>query len=96
MEAIPPGRFHLRVGLGQFVKTASSILLRMRPQQMTSMLVFMDKFIQRSPELPRSLIDNCLPYALIRMAYMVLYESAHQDAEVIAGPPGSEFQTAAK
>jgi len=63
--------------LKTFVEVSSVILLRMAkyaqakqdkhtPVDFPSIIIFMDRFIEESPLLTRDILEECLPYALLR------------------------------
>jgi len=56
------------------VEVSAVILLRIAkakpdkntPSDLSSVIIFMDMFVQESPLLTRDVLENCLPYALLR------------------------------
>jgi len=73
--------------LQKFVEVGSMILLRLAkvpktekhgPADFPSMVIFMDKFIEECPLLPRNILENYLPYALLRTEYRICYSSTNK------------------
>jgi hypothetical protein len=68
----------IETSLKQYLHCSSFILLRMklmesaefREYPLRAMLVFMERFIEGSDHLERSMLQSCLPYALLHAAYV--------------------------
>jgi len=66
-----------------FVEVSSVILLRLSrssnkpdkntPTDFSSLIIFMDRFVQESPLLTRDVLENNLPYSLLRNHFMAIY-----------------------
>eukprot|EP01132_Coremiostelium_polycephalum_P004043 gene4043-5061_t len=73
----------INVLLQRFLEISSVILLRMFnkannkhvPNDLPSVVVFLDKFTQQCPLLTKDVIEQYLPYALVRNMYKDLYEN---------------------
>eukprot|EP01119_Soliformovum_irregulare_P005153 TRINITY_DN1660_c0_g1_i1.p1 TRINITY_DN1660_c0_g1~~TRINITY_DN1660_c0_g1_i1.p1 ORF type:complete len:1147 (-),score=374.72 TRINITY_DN1660_c0_g1_i1:168-3608(-) len=69
--------------LRSFVEISSIILLRIArqkadkhtPVDFPSVIIFMDKFVQASPLLTADVLEECLPYSLLRNEYSSIYSN---------------------
>jgi len=75
--------------LKKFVEVSSCILLRQAQQPFNAtrklgiesfpaIMIFMDKFIQDSPLLTQNVLEECMPYSLLRSMYKSLYEMSKE------------------
>jgi len=69
--------------LKSFLEISAVLLLRMAkggkdkhvPNDFSSVIVFMDKFVDCSPLLTRDVLETCIPYALLRNHWKQIYSS---------------------
>jgi hypothetical protein len=82
----PPEEKQVSLFLTQFIDIASMVLLRMSrvpskgdkkgPVDFPSIMIFIDKFIDACPLLSRDILEDCVPYALLRNMFRDIYSKA--------------------
>jgi hypothetical protein len=88
-EGFPPATDFLRA----FVQCSSVIILRgSQEKEFASMLIFMDRFLDKCQPLPKAVLDSCLPYTLIRAQYLDLFDKANTVVTVDNNSVDAEFR----
>ncbi|EGG24359.1 component of SCAR regulatory complex [Cavenderia fasciculata] len=84
------------VSLQKFVEISAVLIMRLfrgkvekTPNDLPSVVVFLDKFVQDSPLISKDVLEQFLPYALIRNMYREIYEIKN----LAKSPEGQTEQT---
>jgi len=79
----PPDEKQVALFLTQFVEISSMVLLRMarnppkgekfRPVDFPSIIVFLDQFVENCPLITRDILEDCIPYTLLRNMFRDIF-----------------------